>query len=360
MIEVKNLKKSFNGNTIFDNVNFTVEKGDSIVIIGGSGCGKSTLLRCLNRLLVPDSGEILFKGQNILDKSTDIDAYRRQVSMVFQSFNLFSHLNVMENMILAPMKVLKMGEKEAVEKAEHLLKTVAMENFRYKMPFGLSGGQKQRVAIARTLMMDPEAILFDEPTSALDPTMVDEVENVIAQLVKNGMTSVIVTHEMRFAKNIASKVIYLAEKSIYDTGTSEEIFEKPSKELTRQFIYRSRFFKEEVDADSIDYLGLASRMRAFIASYGLNKKQATVIDYITEELVYPIVKHSSVEKCNINIACNENGTGHKIMIEVPGIDEDPLTLDCLDELGLTIIKNFATEITSAVNGQGNHEITVVI
>ena len=202
MIKVRGLSKSYDGNLIFENVSFDITKGSTTVIIGGSGCGKSTLLRCINRLETPDAGSIEIDGENILAPEANLDQIRRKLGMVYQSFNLFSHLNVMENMILAPMKVSGMSQSEAIRQAEELLALVGMENRRYHMPSQLSGGQKQRVAIARALAMKPEVMLFDEPTSALDPTMVDEVESVIRRLVDAGMTSMIVTHEMRFAKTL--------------------------------------------------------------------------------------------------------------------------------------------------------------
>ena len=189
MIKVRGLSKSYDGNLIFENVNFDIKKGSTTVIIGGSGCGKSTLLRCINRLETPDAGSIEIDGENILAPDANLDQIRRKLGMVYQSFNLFSHLNVMENMILAPMKVSGMSQSEAIRQAEELLALVGMENRRYHMPNQLSGGQKQRVAIARALAMKPEVMLFDEPTSALDPTMVDEVESVIRRLVDAGMTS---------------------------------------------------------------------------------------------------------------------------------------------------------------------------
>jgi len=358
MIEVKNLKKSFGSNTILENVSFTVNDGDSIVIIGGSGCGKSTLLRCLNHLIVPEQGEILFNGQNILDKKTDIDEYRRHVGMVYQHFNLFEHLNIMENMILAPMKVLHMSRDEAVAKAETLLDRVGMLNRKFRMPDALSGGQKQRVAIARTLMMEPDMILFDEPTSALDPTMVDEVESVIKNLIDNGMTSVIVTHEMRFAEKISNRTIFLAEKGIYEEGPSAQIFSAPQRELTRQFIYRSRLFSKDVDITTIDYYSLLSELRAFVMPYGCNAKQASAIKSVFDEILMPLLK--SVEKCTIRFVCSESGSGHKLILAFPTVTEDPLQMPQLDAIGLKLLKQYVETVSSALNSEGKWEVTVVL
>ena len=360
MFEIKNLKKSFGSNLIFGNVNFTVEDGDSVVIIGGSGCGKSTLLRCINRLEEPDSGQILFKGSNILDRSTDLDTYRRHVGMVYQSFNLFSHLNVMENMILAPMKVAGMSKAEAVDKAEHLLETVAMQSHRYKMPSQLSGGQKQRVAIARTLMMDPEAILFDEPTSALDPTMVDEVQSVIASLVASGMTSIIVTHEMHFAENIASKVIFLAENTLYDQGTPQEIFVNPAKELTWKFVNSSCYFQREVTGDSLDYLGLATDLRCFMIGFGLNKLGSAGIEHLIEEILMPLLGNGVYKSCVISVLCEKAGSHHKINLEFPDGDVDPLSCQYIDDIAVKLLRHYFSEISCEKNDKGNYKLTVVL
>ena len=215
MISVKNLCKSYDGLQILKDVNIDFPDGSTTVIIGGSGCGKSTLLRCLNLLEKPDCGTIEIDGEDIVT-AKNVDKLRQKLGMVYQSFNLFSHLSVLENIILAPMKVKKISKEEAISKAYELLKMVGMENRATHMPDQLSGGQKQRVAIARALAMEPEVMLFDEPTSALDPTMVDEVETVIKRLVDSGMTSIIVTHEMRFARNIASNILFLADGGVYE------------------------------------------------------------------------------------------------------------------------------------------------
>lgn len=360
MIKVRNLKKSFNGNVIFQNVNFDINKGDSIVIIGGSGCGKSTLLRCINRLFEPDSGEIIYEGKNILDKDFDINLYRQKVGMVYQHFNLFSHLNVLENCIITPVKVLNMPQDEAIEKAKKLLDMVGMGNSLYKMPSSLSGGQKQRVSIARTLMMNPEIILFDEPTSALDPTMVDEVESVIKDLINKGLTCVIVTHEMRFAKSVASKVIFLAQKGIYEEGTAEEIFERPDKPLTRQFIYRSRLATVEVNKDSFDMYDTISKINSVLMPYGLTKKQSHSIGHVIEEVVYPIIDGNEVKNITITIGASETGVGHRLFIETNDINENLLERKEIDELGLKILNKDNLKIKDTINEENNHVLYVEV
>ena len=358
MIQIRNLKKSFGENVIFENVSFDINKGDSIVIIGGSGCGKSTLLRCINKLNEPDCGEIIFEGKNILDKDTDLNKYRQKVGMVYQHFNLFSHLNVLENCIITPVKVLNMPQDEAIEKAKKLLELVGMENSLYKMPSALSGGQKQRVSIARTLMMDPEIILFDEPTSALDPTMVDEVEKVIKDLISDGLTCVVVTHEMRFAKLIASRVIFLAEKGIYEQGTAEEIFDRPDKPLTRQFIYRSRLSTIELDEKTYDGYDTMSKIINVLMPYGLTKQQTYAIGHVIEEIVYPVIAGDAVHTMTITIGASDTGLGHRLFIETNDINENLLERPEIDELGLKIISKDKIKLEDTINEDNKHVLVV--
>jgi len=348
MIRIEHLKKAFGDSVILDDINLNIEKGESVVIIGGSGCGKSTLLRCINRLNEPTAGAIYYKDKNILDDDLNLNEYRQKVGMVYQHFNLFSHLNILENLIITPMTVLKMPQEEAIEKAKVLLKKVGMENSLYKMPSALSGGQKQRVSIARTLMMNPEVILFDEPTSALDPTMVDEVENVIRDLINEGITSIIVTHEMRFAKSISSKVIFLAEKGIYEQGTPEEIFDYPDRPLTRQFIYRSRLHNIVVDKNSIDLYSLQSDIQKFLVQYGLTAKQRTIIEHSLEEIVYPVIMNDRVGQIELSVLGSETGLNHRIMIE----NDKNLNLlkeDIIDEIGLKLVSNEASKVENTLN-----------
>ncbi len=240
MISVKNLSKRFDDHWVLKDINAEIHKGEVISIIGPSGTGKSTFLRCLNLLERPTGGSIVIDGVNILQKGTDEPKLRRKMGMVFQSFNLFAHLTVLDNLTLGPMKLLGKSRQEAEAKAIELLKSVGVAEKQHQFPDELSGGQKQRVAIARCLAMDPEIILFDEPTSALDPTMVSEVLAVIRRLAKEGMTMAIVTHEMDFAKNVSSRIFFMDEGIIYEEGKPGDIFENPQKEKTRIFIQRIR------------------------------------------------------------------------------------------------------------------------
>lgn len=347
MISVKNLCKSYDGLQILKDVNIDFPDGSTTVIIGGSGCGKSTLLRCLNLLEKPDCGTIEIDGEDIVT-AKNVDKLRQKLGMVYQSFNLFSHLSVLENIILAPMKVKKISKEEAISKAYELLKMVGMENRATHMPDQLSGGQKQRVAIARALAMEPEVMLFDEPTSALDPTMVDEVETVIKRLVDSGMTSIIVTHEMRFARNIASNILFLAEGGVYEEGSPDQIFDNPQKDLTRRFIYRSRMYEEALNKTDIDIYELCSRIRQYAIAYGLTRKQSKGIEYFCEELIYPLIMFNNAV---LRIIADENRNEYSITAEFKGLNKDPLNLECIDELGLSIIKAYSSSLNSScING----------
>jgi len=236
LFQVKNLGKSFGNNKVLDDISTEITQGEVVVIIGPSGSGKSTFLRCLNLLEEPTEGQILFEGIDITDKSTNINIHRQKIGMVFQHFNLFPNMTILRNMTLAPMKLLKMSKEEAEQKAMELLKRVGLEEKANAYPQQLSGGQKQRIAIVRALCMNPEVMLFDEPTSALDPEMVGEVLAVIRDLAKGGMTMAIVTHEMGFAKEVASRVMFVDEGKIVEENTPEELFGNPQSPRLQSFL----------------------------------------------------------------------------------------------------------------------------
>lgn len=236
MIEVKDLVKYFDKNLVLNGINQRISKGEKIVIIGPSGSGKSTFLRCLNMLETPTSGEIEFEGINLTDPKTDLDKVRQKMGMVFQHFNLFPHLTVLENITLAPV-TLKLKTKEEAEKnAYQLLERIGLSDKADAYPSKISGGQKQRIAIVRALAMNPDVMLFDEPTSALDPEMVGEVLQVMKELATEGMTMVVVTHEMGFAREVADRVIFMDEGKIYEEGTPEKIFDNPQTPRLKQFL----------------------------------------------------------------------------------------------------------------------------
>ena len=236
MIHIKNLKKSFGKVSVLNGIDEHIEKGEVVVVIGPSGSGKSTFLRCINLLEEPTSGEIIFEGNNIMNKDVDINKLREKMGMVFQNFNLFPHKSVIENITLAPIKVKGVSKSEAERKAMELLKMVGLEDKRNAYPSSLSGGQKQRIAIARALAMEPDVMLFDEPTSALDPEMVGEVLNVMKDLAKEGLTMIIVTHEMSFAKDVSDRVVFMDQGVIEEQGTPDALFNHPVSERTKEFL----------------------------------------------------------------------------------------------------------------------------
>lgn len=235
-ILVEHLVKKFGDNTVLNDINVSINEGDVVCIIGPSGSGKSTFLRCLNQLEEASGGDIIIDGANLTDKNTDINKVRQHIGMVFQHFNLFPHLSVLENITLAPVDLGRMSPAEAKEKAIKLLDTVGLADKKDSYPKSLSGGQKQRVAIARALAMNPDIMLFDEPTSALDPEMVGDVLNVMKKLAKQGMTMVIVTHEMGFAKEVANRVMFIDGGNFLEDGSPEQIFESPQHERTKDFL----------------------------------------------------------------------------------------------------------------------------
>ena len=236
MIKVKNLKKQFGNNVVLKDISVAIEKGEVVSVIGPSGSGKSTFLRCINGLEEFDGGHIFVDNEDMADKNLNIDKLREKIGMVFQSFNLFPHLTVLENIILAPVTLKKMHKEEAKIKAKELLKKVGLQEKADFYPSSLSGGQKQRVAIARALAMNPEAILFDEPTSALDPEMVGEVLQVMKSLAKDGMTMIVVTHEMGFAREVCDRVIFMADGEIVEQGNPNDVFLNPQHKRTQNFL----------------------------------------------------------------------------------------------------------------------------
>ena len=289
MIEIRNLKKEYETVTPLKDVSVTIHDGDVISVIGPSGTGKSTFIRCINMLEKPTSGQIIVDGEEITARGTDIKKVRQKMGMVFQSFNLFGHLTVIENLMLAPMDILKKTRQEAYDRGMELLKRVGLAEKALSYPDELSGGQKQRVAIARTLAMDPDVILLDEPTSALDPTMVSEVQAVIRDLSKSGKTMLIVTHEMNFARAISNRVFYMDEGGIYEEGTPDEIFDSPKKELTRRFIKGLKVFEAVIDCRDYDFIGFGAALDSYLLKNDVAPAQKYRIRLAIEELVQQIL-----------------------------------------------------------------------
>ena len=285
MIRIENLTKNFGDLKVLKGVSAEIHKGEVISIIGPSGCGKSTLLRCLNLLETPTSGHIYVDGEELTAPGFDAGAIRQKMNMVFQSFNLFAHLTTLENLTLAPMKLKGESQEEAEAHAMSLLRTVGLAERADYFPHELSGGQKQRVAIARCLAMKPEVILFDEPTSALDPTMVSEVLSVIRKLASEGLTMLIVTHEMDFARDVSNRVIFMDQGTVYEEGTPGVIFDNPTKEKTRNFIYRVKTFNTRIASADTDIFALHGELIFFVEKHFLSKTASFNLQLISEELI---------------------------------------------------------------------------
>ena len=290
MIELVHLEKRYENSAPLVDVNAVINDGDVISIIGPSGTGKSTLIRCINMLERPTGGRIILDGEDICAPGYDVTKARRKMGMVFQSFNLFGHLNVIENIMQAQIDILKRPKSEAYATGMKLLRRVGLTSRETNYPDELSGGQKQRVAIARTLAMDPEVILFDEPTSALDPTMVGEVQSVIRDLANTDKTMLIVTHEMNFAKAICNRVFYMDQGGIYEDGTPEQIFDNPQGDRTRRFVRRLKVLEFTIDGPDFDLAGAETEIGGYCSQNDISSRAKYRIDLTFEELTYHILQ----------------------------------------------------------------------
>lgn len=345
MIKVEHLSKKYDDLTVLKDITIEIEKGEVISIIGPSGTGKSTFLRCLNLLDQPSSGSIHIDGVDLLDKKADVPKIRRKMNMVFQSFNLFSHLSVLENLTIGPIRLRGMSKQDADKKSLELLKLVGLAEKAGNYPDELSGGQKQRVAIARCLAMEPEIILFDEPTSALDPTMVSEVLSVIRRLARDGMTMAIVTHEMDFARDVSNRVLYMDEGLIYEEGTPQQIFENPQKEKTRAFINRVRSFNYQIGSPDYDLYAMNAEIETFCEKQILPRKTRHNLLLLLEELLQIYNPYLATTRLDLTIAYSEKKETLELTCESAGEALNPLESDRLpDELGLAIIRNLAETI----------------
>ncbi|MGR8981451.1 MAG: amino acid ABC transporter ATP-binding protein [Gammaproteobacteria bacterium] len=345
MIKIEHLSKKFGDLAVLKDVTTEIKKGEVVTIIGPSGTGKSTLLRCLNLLEVPSGGAIHINGVDILDKKTDVAKIRQKMNMVFQSFNLFSHLSVMENLTIGPIKLKGMSEEAARSKAIELLRLVGLAEKAGSYPDELSGGQQQRVAIARCLAMEPEIILFDEPTSALDPTMVREVLSVIRRLAREGMTLAIVTHEMDFARDVSNRVLYMDEGVIYEEGTPEQIFENPQKEKTRAFINRILSYTRRVNSPDYDLYAMNAEIESFCEKQILPRKTRDNLLLLVEELLQIYTPYLRTVVLDMTIAYSEKNERLEIICDSTGEESNPLESKGLtDDLGLTIIRNLTESI----------------
>ncbi len=333
MIKIQHLRKEYPNVVPLKDVCVEIQDGDVISVIGPSGTGKSTLLRCMNLLEKPTSGQIIIDDKEITSPECNINKVRQKMGMVFQSFNLFGHMTVIENIMFSPVELLGKSKQEAFDEGMKLLRMVGLAEKALDYPDELSGGQKQRIAIARTLAMDPDIILFDEPTSALDPTMVGEVQSVIRDLSKTGKTLIIVTHEMGFARAISNRVFYMDEGVIYEDGTPEQIFDAPQKEKTRRFVQKLKVFEFLVESHDFDFPGMMDNLQEYSFRNRIPPKLSgrvqLVIEELTEQLLLPklespciniVVEYSESEE-NASVTVKYNGKAFNVL---EGNEELPL------------------------------------
>ena len=344
ILEVKHLSKKFKDSEPLKDVNCEIKQGEIISIIGPSGTGKSTFLRCINHLEQPTGGEIYFHGEKITNESANIRRMRQKIGMVFQSFNLFSNMNVLENIIMAPIMLKHLEKSAATTKAMELLEKVGLSQKAENYPDELSGGQKQRIAIVRALAMEPEIILFDEPTSALDPRMVDEVLTVIKRLAEQKYTMMIVTHEMRFAAKLSDRIFFMNEGIIYEEGTAQEIFKKPQREATKIFINRLKTFERVFTDDKFDFLAVQNEIIDFARKQFINQRKSMLIQLIFEELIFELLikQGKNTLPLKMTIMYNEENDDCEIKINYGGEKNNPL--EQTEDISVTMIQGITKDI----------------
>ena len=353
IVEIEHLCKAFAQRTPIKDINAVIKRGDVISIIGPSGTGKSTLLRCVNRLEDPTSGEIIAFGENAGESEEKLRALRTRIGMVFQSFNLFNNLTVIENIMLAPVLSGKATRQAAYENGIRWLRQVGLERQALQYPKQLSGGQKQRVAIARTMTMNPDVVLFDEPTSALDPTMVGQVLSVIQKLAGKGMTMMIVTHEMEFARTVSNRVMYLDQGVIYEEGSPEEIFDNPTRNRTRQFVQRMNVLEKKLDHDGFDHIGLASDIESFGFKHGIDYNKIHHAVEVFEELCLKnmLADNSLTEHIHYLFECSERDNMANVTLVWKGAQVNPL--DSLPEAFKKSLTECCKEIVFTASENNN-------
>lgn len=359
MISIRNLEKKYSEATPLKNVNAEIHKGDVISIIGPSGTGKSTLLRCINMLDPPTKGQIFVDGTDVTDRKTDLKKVRRKLGMVFQSFNLFAHKMVIENVMMAPMDLLGVSKQDAFDEGVKYLKMVGLGEKLYAYPDELSGGQKQRVAIARCLAMKPEIILFDEPTSALDPTMVGEVQAVIRKLAEEGLTMMVVTHDMKFSKEIANRVFYMDEGIVYEEGTPEEIFDFPKKERTRAFVKRLKTFEYHIRSKDFDLYELNAGIAEFAKNNFMQQRQLNNIQLVLEELILNnLLGHT--DKISVGLRYYEVDRTAELDIGYGGGQYNPFENEDEDILSMLIVRQMTTDVEYKFEDENHISLKVEI
>ncbi len=353
MLDISNLQKTYTSNgkkiSVLRDVSCHINRGEVVSIIGPSGSGKSTFLRCLNRLEIPDSGSILLDGINVLDKKTNINKIRQKMGMVFQTFNLFEHLNALDNVAFGPVEILGIAKTNADAKAMEMLRMVGLAEKAYMMPSELSGGQKQRVAIARSMAVNPDLMLLDEPTSALDPAMVVEVTSVIKRLAQKGMTMVIVTHEMDLARDVSNRIFFMDNGIILEDGTPEQIFEHPQHYETRVFVNKMRCLTFHVTSRDYDLYEMNSSIQMFCQKYSLDKKYIT-IQLFMEEMLTKILPMNAP----VHISINYVQAKHSLIMEFEqeGFFGTIMERPDLDELSLSIIQGLCSDIKEEATEKG--------
>lgn len=358
MITVKNLSKTYNDSLkVLSDINIEINPGEIISIIGPSGVGKSTFLRCLNKLETPDSGEIIIDGENLLSPSTNVLEIRKKMGMVFQSFNLFSHLMVIENIMLGPINLLKISPQDAYDNAIKLLKTVGLESKAFAFPDELSGGQKQRVAIARALAMNPEVLLFDEPTSALDPTLVGEVLAVIKNLSESGITMIIVTHEMKFAEDVSTRVLYMDEGIIYEEGSPEEIFKSPKKEKTKAFIHKVQTLDYIVNFEDLDIYNINVNIRRFCDENFVAKEKTQDIQTVVENILLNIL-NKKTNTLEINLSVSQRHNAIELEFTYTGDNKNPLSDLLKDDITYILLKQKTKHIDFMLTNAGEDKLII--
>ena len=352
IIRISGMKKSYGSFDVLRDMNLDVHKGEVISIIGPSGTGKSTFLRCLNLLEQPTSGSILIDGEDILKPDANVPLLRRRMGMVFQSFNLFNGMSVLDNLCLAPMQLLGKSREEAEKRALELLQMVGLAERADAFPDQLSGGQKQRIAIARALAMDPEILLFDEPTSALDPTMVNEVLGVMTRLARQGMTMLVVTHEMRFARQVSSRVLFFADGVVYEDGTPDQLFDSPQRERTKQFIQQIHETTFIIESEYFDWFAMMSQMEQFCQQYNLSRQRTTNVLHVVDETLAILGSGGKVISPNTVLTLSYTERDDSLQLNIKSqqaISSDGFDAE-RDDLAVTILRNFCREI----NVDGNN------
>jgi len=353
MITVRNLVKKFGNVEVLKDINTEIGKGEVISIIGASGGGKSTFLRCLNLLERPTSGEIIVNGLNVLDPATNVAAVRQNMNMVFQSFNLFDHMTALENLTLAPIRLKGMSKKAAEKHGMDLLRTVGLSERAHYFPHELSGGQKQRVAIARCMAMNPEIILFDEPTSALDPTMVAEVLAVIRKLAKEGLTMLIVTHEMEFARDVSSRVFYMDDGRIHEEGPPEQIFDHPEQERTLAFVHHARTWRHTFHSPDVDPFAMHGEIRRFGEKQFLSRHAIYNLQLLSEELLQqlmPQLREGKTFEFAVQYS-EEERTLNAFLTMPPGTPNPLEATEKNNELSISLIEYLASDIEYQQNDE---------